>query len=274
MDILSYNAVVGSTAEEFADTGLDPSQLFTWQIGKQNAMYSLPINDQPTLEGLGESPVSRMQGFMKTLKKEMDEGAEILALLKVRDQRALQETLFTATSLAEALRSEGVDEKRIDPILETITTAVDARPEGVSVDEEFDRQILVMLSDWLGDMQVYNRSEAMKFGIPLEAVLMCIMGSNFTKLGADGEVLKDANGKVQKGPNFVPPEAHIYATLFGQDELLADYQQRVQELDALSTLAIPALHNPTAEAVDALFEVDDLEGEEEDGNDEAEYDDA
>lgn len=272
MDLVTYNKVVGSTAAEFDDTGLDPSQLFVWQIGKQNLMYELPVNTAPTLDGLSESPVSRMQGFLKTLQKEMKEGHEILALMKVRDQRVIYDIPFDATAIAEALRSEGVEEKRIEPIIETISTAVAARAEDVSVDEEFDRQILVMLSDWLGDMQVYNRSEAMKYGIPLEAVLMCIMGSNFTKLGADGEVLKDQNGKFLKGPNFIPPEAHIYATLFEQDALLATYQERVVDVETLGALAVPALSNPTAEAVDALFEVDDLDAEDEDGNDEAEHD--
>lgn len=269
MDLVTYNKVVGSTADEFAATGLDQSQLFVWQIGKQNAMYELPINTAPTLEGLGESPVSRMQGFMKTLKKEMAEGAEILALLKVRDQRVMHGLEMSVESLAEALRAEGVEEKRIDPLIESLTIGIDARQEGVTIAEEFDRQVLVMLSDWLGDMAVYNRSEAMKYGIPLEAVLMCIMGSNFTKLGADGEVLKDENGKFLKGPNFVAPEAHIYATLFEQDSMLTEYQERVAEIESIGALAIPALHNPTADAVDALFEVeDDMDDSESDDEDE------
>ena len=51
--------------------------------------------------------------------------------------------------------------------------------------------------------------KAAKWGIPSEKVLQAIMESNFSKKQADGSVLKDAHGKVIKGPNFKPPEPAI-----------------------------------------------------------------
>ena len=69
--------------------------------------------------------------------------------------------------------------------------------------------IAVAIADLLGDVIVYCRSEALKYGIPLEAVLEIIMDSNESKLGADGNPIYDANGKFLKGPNYWRPEPKI-----------------------------------------------------------------
>src|SRR5689334_12387295 len=69
--------------------------------------------------------------------------------------------------------------------------------------------VAVAIADLLGDVIVYCRSEALKYGIPLEAVLDIIMDSNASKLGADGKPIYDANGKFLKGPNYWKPEPKI-----------------------------------------------------------------
>ena len=69
--------------------------------------------------------------------------------------------------------------------------------------------VLVAVADLLGDVIVYCRSEALKFGIPLEDVLDVIMDSNESKLGADGKPIYDNNGKFLKGPNYWKPEPKI-----------------------------------------------------------------
>lgn len=73
--------------------------------------------------------------------------------------------------------------------------------------------IAVAVADLLGDIMVYCRSEALKYGIPLEEVLDVIMDSNESKLGADGNPIYDANGKFLKGPNYWKPEPKIKALL-------------------------------------------------------------
>jgi len=73
--------------------------------------------------------------------------------------------------------------------------------------------IAVALADVLGDIMVYCRSEALKYGLPLEAVLDIIMDSNESKLGADGQPIYDANGKFLKGPDYWKPEPKIKALL-------------------------------------------------------------
>ena len=73
--------------------------------------------------------------------------------------------------------------------------------------------LAVAIADLLGDVIVYCRSEALKYGLPLEAVLDIIMDSNESKLGADGKPIYDANGKFLKGPNYWKPEPKIQALL-------------------------------------------------------------
>src|SRR3954471_13176923 len=73
--------------------------------------------------------------------------------------------------------------------------------------------IAVAIADLLGDIIVYCRSEALKYGLPLEDVLDVIMDSNESKLGADGKPIYDANGKFLKGPNYWKPEPKIKALL-------------------------------------------------------------
>lgn len=76
--------------------------------------------------------------------------------------------------------------------------------------------IAVAIADLLGDIIVYCRSEALKYGLPLEEVLDVIMDSNESKLGADGKPIYDANGKFLKGPNYWKPEPKIKALLEGR----------------------------------------------------------
>ena len=73
--------------------------------------------------------------------------------------------------------------------------------------------VAVALADLLGDITVYCRSEALKYGLPLEDVLDIIMDSNESKLGADGKPIYDANGKFLKGPHYWRPEPRIKALL-------------------------------------------------------------
>ena len=74
-------------------------------------------------------------------------------------------------------------------------------------------EVLTAIADLLGDVIVYCRSEALKYGLPLEDVLDVIMDSNESKLGVDGNPIYDANGKFLKGPNYWKPEPRIKALL-------------------------------------------------------------
>jgi hypothetical protein len=73
--------------------------------------------------------------------------------------------------------------------------------------------LAVAIADLLGDIIVYCRSEALKYGLPLEQVLEVIMDSNESKLGGDGNPIYDQNGKFLKGPNYWKPEPKIQELL-------------------------------------------------------------
>lgn len=71
-------------------------------------------------------------------------------------------------------------------------------------------QVVVAMADLLGDIIVYCTSEAQRWGIPLAQVLLVIMASNTSKLGADGQpIINPTNGKFEKGPNYWKPEPAI-----------------------------------------------------------------
>jgi predicted HAD superfamily Cof-like phosphohydrolase len=103
----------------------------------------------------------------------------------------------TVDRLEKFKRTLGAEVEEIDDI-------VDAGRAGA---DQLD--VLVSIADVLGDVIVYCRSEALKYGIPLEQVLDIIMDSNESKLGADGKPIYDANGKFLKGPNYWKPEPKI-----------------------------------------------------------------
>ncbi|RXV69878.1 pyrophosphatase [Burkholderia stabilis] len=85
--------------------------------------------------------------------------------------------------------------------IDEIVAACESKAETIDV--------LVAVADLLGDVIVYCRSEALKFGIPLEDVLDVIMDSNESKLGGDGNPIYDGNGKFLKGPHYWKPEPKI-----------------------------------------------------------------
>lgn len=89
-----------------------------------------------------------------------------------------------------------------------------------------DLIVLTMLADLLGDIMVFCRSEALKYGLPMEPVLDIIMASNASKLGADGQPIYNEEGKFLKGPNYWKPERKIAALLYscGNIDLAKDYK--------------------------------------------------
>jgi len=259
MDLNAFNHILGAAAEEFQATELQDTQYFMWSILKMNRMYSLPINSSPSLDDLGESASSRIAGFLKTMQKEMDEGREILALVTVYEWLKAGQPIG-AEHVVKLVERLGIAADRQALILPVLHRAV----QDIEVAR---RQTLVAIADWLGDINVYLRSEALKFGIPHEAILNIVMGSNFTKLQANGEPIKDENGKVQKGPNFVAPEEAIEALLFGANDLINELNARQVQMNNLNTVAGPTLYDPMAFVHVAQARVD---GE----HDEAETDEA
>lgn len=214
---------------------------FEYNIRKMNAMYKLPINTWPTLHGLhrpngdAETATNRMTGFLKTLKDECDEGTEIYWKLRLIEH-------YETTDQAKA----GIGYRGFEVIgLELLNKIKDVFLPLHGGDKflaklldfntlcdrdllEAEKDVLTDIADWLGDIMVYCRSEAMKYGLPLENCLEAIMGSNATKLGPDGVPKHDENGKFLKDmSNFVPPEPALKTQLFGLKTAYVDDQPHV-----------------------------------------------
>lgn len=103
----------------------------------------------------------------------------------------------------------------LDKPLSKVTADGDFRYPPVTIDH------YVSLADLLGDIIVYCASEANKHGIYLPEILQAIMESQWSKLGANGEVIKDENGKFLKGENYQPPEAMIKKLLQARNRMVA-----------------------------------------------------
>jgi len=65
---------------------------------------------------------------------------------------------------------------------------------------------LVGVADALADIVYVAYGTAHVYGIDLDAVLNEVHASNMTKLGADGQPVRRADGKVLKGPSYRPPD--------------------------------------------------------------------
>jgi len=229
MNLQEYCKVVGASSEDFVNELQvhEWPNYFRWCIKKMNEMYSLPAPSTPSIDlkypnGEIESVSSRLEKFQQTLEEEIEEIEEIKIIAHV--QASMQKTdidiPLTLEFFREKIEEVVEDNDCYSEVMSKVLYKI-AYDEnyGNSPAQRLERYLLVTLADWFGDLTVYIRSEALKFGIPLESVLSCIMGSNFTKLGEDGQPVKNENGKVLKGPNFAPPENYIYTTMFENDSL-------------------------------------------------------
>lgn len=73
-----------------------------------------------------------------------------------------------------------------------------------SLPDEENRD-LVETADALADLVYVIYGMALETGIDLDAVLAEVQSSNLSKLDADGSVIRRADGKILKGPNFQEP---------------------------------------------------------------------
>jgi|TARA_Y100000296_G_C5163002_1_gene252938 predicted HAD superfamily Cof-like phosphohydrolase len=113
----------------------------------------------------------------------------------------------------KSILSEEVEE--INDIIENYENSLNENQE---LEKEKEMELMTDISDVLGDLVVYIRSEATKYGIELEKTLDIIMQSNFSKLGEDGKPIYDERGKVMKGPNYWKPEPKIQKLLKDNSE--------------------------------------------------------
>lgn len=75
----------------------------------------------------------------------------------------------------------------------------------ISIDETAPVD-LIEAADALGDIDYVVQGSNLVFGFPAEAIIAEIHSANMSKLGEDGRPIKDAYGKIVKGPNTRKPD--------------------------------------------------------------------
>lgn len=153
---------------------------FANNVKAMNKMLRLPINTEPTLDQL-VTPSGQSEDTVTHLQN------------------------FLASLMGEVARGQH--------IVNTLQLlAVDTG----ELTTEQQRDVLTALAKWLGDMSVSCRSEAMKFGIPIEEVQEVIQGSLTTQLSNDGVPNYDGDGKfIPDYTNYIAAEAGIKTLMFG-----------------------------------------------------------
>jgi predicted HAD superfamily Cof-like phosphohydrolase len=78
--------------------------------------------------------------------------------------------------------------------------------ELMELNEALDNGDLVEVSDAIADLLYVTAQQARLIGLPVDALVREVHGSNMSKLGADGKPVYREDGKVLKGPNFSEPD--------------------------------------------------------------------
>lgn len=82
--------------------------------------------------------------------------------------------------------------------------------EDVYVQEDDKRTVdFVALADCFADLQVYLKSEAQRWGIPLDDITHLVLDSQDSKLVDGKPLMAPDNSKFIKGPDYQPPEKKI-----------------------------------------------------------------
>jgi hypothetical protein len=134
---------------------------FQFNIARMHDVYGLPKNTAPTLDPalIGEDPVTRLDKFVATIESKLHE------------------------------YSSGFADGR--PSIRRKVIEATARPP----ENPASHDALTDIADWLADLSVYCRSEAMKFGLPHEDVQDAVLGANLTRSSINPPY--DENGKFQ-----------------------------------------------------------------------------
>jgi len=77
--------------------------------------------------------------------------------------------------------------------------------ELMELNDAFDNADIVEIADALTDIIYVAAQQAVKWGLPIDALLREVQRSNMSKLGADGLPIFREDGKVLKGPDFSEP---------------------------------------------------------------------
>ena len=84
------------------------------------------------------------------------------------------------------------------------------------IDEEYDELIQALqwgdpalIAKEIADVVYVVVGTAIALGIPFDEVFAAVHESNMSKLDDQGQPYRREDGKILKGPNYIPPEAQI-----------------------------------------------------------------
>lgn len=89
-----------------------------------------------------------------------------------------------------------------DELSEELSRAAEQLANRGKIDDVTKQKILKEMAD----LQYVLSGLAVAFGLPIEAAFNRVHKSNMSKLGENGLPLYRSDGKVQKGPNYQPPD--------------------------------------------------------------------
>lgn len=72
--------------------------------------------------------------------------------------------------------------------------------------EAIDAGDVVKIADALADLAYVVYGTALTFGIDLDEVVAVVHRANMTKLGPEGRPIMREDGKILKGPGYLPPD--------------------------------------------------------------------
>lgn len=150
--------------------------------------------------------------FQETFGHPVEEKPTLLSLQRLVDRKGWG----SLEEIIEQVHSVSNNKEEFLSAVEQIKGYLDKAVEK-QLEKEFiqDEQAkIVALGDGLGDELYFLLGDAVEAGIDIEPVFKTIHNSNMSKLYKDEETGKtyvkyDENNKVQKSPNFVPPEPLI-----------------------------------------------------------------
>ena len=164
--------------------GQSPVDLYVDRIIWMNTKFKLDYNEQPTNLG-----VLRLLQHYKTI---IDEVTELLEC--VNDEKFIYYIIENDVFLNQS----------DDP--NYLQTIIDTYEQQNNIKLEIN---MTAVADTLVDINVYNVSEVMRWGIPISC-FHAVMDSQASKLDSDGQpVMSEDGSKFIKGPYFQPPEPTI-----------------------------------------------------------------
>jgi len=163
--------------------------LYVARIHWMNRIFELEVNEKPTNLG-----VVRLLKFYKTIIDEITELLDCINGEGFKDFILSNDPFLTSSD---------------EPMyIENIVSQYEAQ-HGYTLEVN-----MVALADTLVDINVYDTSEAVRWGIPFDECCHAVMESQITKLDSDGKPLKSADGaKFIKGPYYEAPEPRIQQIL-------------------------------------------------------------